>query len=346
MRVMVTGGTGFVGAHTVAALVDAGHEVRLLVRSPDRVQTNLAPLGVPGDALKDVVTGDVTDSAAVESALTGCDAVVHAASVYSLDPRRAREIEQTNVGGTRLVLETAHRLGRDPIVHVSSYVALLDRGRRRLTTDTPPSGRLGAYMHSKAGSERVARELQARGAPVVSVLPGFVLGPDDPYLGDSARIIVNFMKGRLRMVARGLRLPVVDARDVARVIVATFDRRQGTYMATGHTVPFTTIADTIATSTGRTVRTLTVPPGFVGASVPLMDSIQRFSPWRLPMSGEMLREAVAQIDLEIDDQATRAELGVQPRPLEETLRDTIVSLVERGHLGKEAGALAGAARTG
>jgi dihydroflavonol-4-reductase len=201
-------------------------------------------------------------------------------------------------------------------------------------------------MHSKAGSERVARELQARGAPVVSVLPGFVLGPDDPYLGDSARIIVNFMKGRLRMVARGLRLPVVDARDVARVIVATFDRRQGTYMATGHTVPFTTIADTIATLTGRTVRTLTVPPGFVGASAPLMDSIQRFSPWRLPMSGEMLREAVAQIDLEIDDQATRAELGVQPRPLEETLRDTIVSLVERGHLGKEAGALAGAARTG
>lgn len=344
MRVLVTGGTGFVGAHTVAALLEAGHDVRLLARSPERVVPHLAPLGVAEESLKDVIQGDITDATAVESALRGCDAVVHAASIYSLDPRQAREIERTNVGGTRLVLETAHRLGLDPIVHVSSYVGLLDRGRTHLATDTPPSGRLGAYMHSKAESERVARALQAEGAPVVSVLPGFVLGPHDPYLGDSARIVANFMKGRLRMLPHGLILPVVDVRDVARVIVAALDRGRGSYMATGHAVPFTTVAETIAGLTGRKVRTVPVPSALIGASAPLVDAVQRISPWRLPMSGEMLREITAQIDLEIDDHATRQELKIDPRPLEETLRDTIVSLVERGHLGKEAGALAAATR--
>src|SRR5438093_1733643 len=86
MRVLVTGGTGYVGSHAVAALVRSGHEVRLLVRSPERVATSLDPLGV---SAPDVAVGDVTDAGSIDAALTGCDAAVHAASVYSLDPRDA-----------------------------------------------------------------------------------------------------------------------------------------------------------------------------------------------------------------------------------------------------------------
>ena len=83
MRVLVTGGTGYVGSHTVAALVEAGHEARLLVRARHRVAPAVAPLGlVPSDL--DTIVGDVTDPAAVDQAVRGCAAVVHAGSVFSM----------------------------------------------------------------------------------------------------------------------------------------------------------------------------------------------------------------------------------------------------------------------
>jgi dihydroflavonol-4-reductase len=93
MRVLVTGGTGFVGCHTVAALLGHGHHVRLLVRDARRIAPALGPLGI---ATVDAVVGDVTDPATVERAMRGCQAVVHAAAVYALDPRRAAVMAHTN----------------------------------------------------------------------------------------------------------------------------------------------------------------------------------------------------------------------------------------------------------
>jgi nucleoside-diphosphate-sugar epimerase len=78
------GGTGFVGSHTVAALVNGGHQVRLLIRDRQRVAPAVAPLGLqPGEL--DTIVGDVIDPAVVDQAVRDCEAVVHAGSVYSLD---------------------------------------------------------------------------------------------------------------------------------------------------------------------------------------------------------------------------------------------------------------------
>jgi dihydroflavonol-4-reductase len=111
-----------VGSHSIGALAKAGHRVRVSARAPERVPAALAPLGV--DEVESV-RGDVTDSAAVGRALEGADAVLHAASVFSMDARRADEMRSVNVRGTDVVLRTAHRLGLDPIVYVSSELALL-----------------------------------------------------------------------------------------------------------------------------------------------------------------------------------------------------------------------------
>ena len=81
--------------------------------------------------------GDVTDPAAVQGAVRGCEAVVHAASVCSLDSRDAGRIRQVNVRGTDVVLGVAHRAGLDPIVYVSSIVALLPPNGQTL----PPTAR-------------------------------------------------------------------------------------------------------------------------------------------------------------------------------------------------------------
>ncbi len=182
MKVLVTGGTGFVGSHSVAALVSRGHQVRLLVRSRDRVARSLSPLGV---AEVESVLGDVTAPQSVEEAMAGCDAVLHAAAVYSLDPRAAPRVRETNLRAAEIVLRAAVRMGLDPVVHVSSYVALLppEPPGAVLTPDSPVTRPGGAYSRSKAESEQVARRYQGQGAPVVIVYPGGVIGPDDPIWG-------------------------------------------------------------------------------------------------------------------------------------------------------------------
>jgi dihydroflavonol-4-reductase len=130
MRILVTGGTGFVGSHAVAALTRGGHDVRLLVRRPEQVSASLSALRVD---VADVAVGDVLDADAVSLAVEGCAAVVHAAAIFSLDPRRAEEMRRTNVRATELVLDSAAERGLTPVVHVSTTVALIRRAAARRT---------------------------------------------------------------------------------------------------------------------------------------------------------------------------------------------------------------------
>jgi len=104
MLVLVTSGTGYIGSHSVAALAKAGHRIRVLARSAEKVPAALGPLGLEG---VETALGDVADPAAVERALAGCDAVLHAASVFSLDARKAGEMNAVNVRGTEVVLGAA-----------------------------------------------------------------------------------------------------------------------------------------------------------------------------------------------------------------------------------------------
>ena len=229
MRVLVTGGTGFVGSHTVAALAAAGHEVRLLVRSPDRIAPALAPHGISGDV--DHRVGDVTDADAVEAALSGCDAVVHAAAVYNLDSRAYRATRATNVAGAQTVLTAAVAHGCDPVIHVSSTVALL-RKRATVSPDSPLSRVRTVYVRSKVESEAVARRLQAEGAPVVIVQPGGVLGPHDPHLSDQVSRLREILRGRYPMWPAG-GYHAVDVRDVAAVHAAVMRPGAGTSAVPG-----------------------------------------------------------------------------------------------------------------
>ena len=180
MRVLVTGGTGFVGGHTVAALVGHGHQVRLLVRAPERIAAALGPLGITD---LDAVVGDVTDPTTVEQALRGCEAVVHAASVFSFDPRSAAVMAQTNPTSTDTVLGAAHRQGLAPIIYVSTYGVFLPITTGRLTADTPIGAGIGPYSRSKIAAERVARGYQQGRRPGGDHLPGRRAGPARPLPG-------------------------------------------------------------------------------------------------------------------------------------------------------------------
>jgi dihydroflavonol-4-reductase len=335
LLVLVTGGTGYVGSHSIAALAKAGHRIRVLARSADRVQGALEPLGV--DRVE-TVTGDVTDPGAVERALEGADAVLHAASVFSMDPRRADEMGAMNVRGTDVVLGTAHRLGLDPIVYVSSELALLPPGDGEvLTPESPVKQTSWPYCRSKADSELVARRYQEQGAPVVSVMPAAVWGPHDPHFGEGVTRATNVLRNRYPIVMPG-GMQIADVRDVAAVLAAVMTPGRGprSYMVAGQYISLPDLIRTLADLTGRRIRFATFPPWFLAGFGRAADLVQRRVRTRLLWDAEGIW--VMNCAARCDDSKTRSELGLEPRPLRATLADTVRWLVEVGHLSpREAG---------
>jgi dihydroflavonol-4-reductase len=336
MRVAVTGGTGFLGSHSVRAIVEAGHEVRLLVRSPGRIAPALAPHGI-GDV--DHVVGDITDVDSVGRVLDGCDAVLHTANIYTLDPRRAEEMLDVNPRGTRNVLQAAHERGLDPIVHVSSNAALLP-SVGPLTPESPLGDPPGAYSQSKVAAERIAREMQEQGAPVVIVNPVGLLGPHDPHMGDFMALARDVLAGKVPIVPAGT-TPIVDVRDVAAVHAALLRTGHGgrRYIVAGGHVTLKDFAEVASQVTGRRIPALTVPGKPLLAAGKAADAVARALRVKLPVTFEgpwfMVYGARA------DASAVERDLGIRFRPPRETLADTFRWLVEAGHVNsKKAGRLA------
>ncbi|HEU4511596.1 MAG TPA: NAD-dependent epimerase/dehydratase family protein [Nocardioidaceae bacterium] len=328
MKVLVTGGTGFVGARIAADLVRDGHDVRLLVRRPEQVPVSLAPYDVP---VGDVVAGDVLDPVAVDAALDGCEAVVHAAAVFSLKANRSRVIRETNAQAAEIVLCRAVDRGLDPVVHISSTVALTRHGGSG--PDLPLGDVEWPYAQSKVASEIVARRLQEAGAPVVTVYPGSVYGPHDPYRGEQSERLRWILLGRFPFYPPGC-IHTVDVRTVSATVVRALEPGRGPrrYVVPGDPVDADLLYGTASEVTGRRLPHLTLPPWMLLPFARSMSWLQQPLPdhWYFPADPEgvavILRSTV------FDDEPARADLGVEPVPFDRSVRDTVVWLVEAGRL--------------
>ena len=323
MRVLVTGGSGYLGAHTVSALLQAGHDVRVFARSADRVRTALEPLGVE---VGDVAPGDVTDAASVEAAMLNCDAVVHAASVYSLDPRDARTIGRTNTRGTRVVLEAARDARLDPIVDVSSYVAYLPASAT-ITHDSPLGTTREPYARSKAASEAIARQMQVEGAPVTIVSPTSVWGPNDPSCGESCRLVSVLLRNRAPFLIPGV-LPITDVRYVAAGLAAAVEPGKGPrrFLIGGHDTTWRDLIAMLRRLTGRRLPAMPTPKVVALGTSRVLDVVQRIVPGRAPFGREAIE--IATQDVRTDDSFARSQLRIEPVPLEETLTDMIRWMIQ------------------
>ncbi len=333
MKVLVTGGTGFVGGHIVAAAVRAGHDVRLLVRRPEQVAVTLGPLGVQPHEVADVVVGDVLGEESVRRALEGCDAVVHAAAVFSLNAKHARAMRDTNVRATELVLSTAAAAGLDPVVHISSTVALVRRGGGG--PELPLGDLEWPYAQSKIASEQVARRLQDEGAPVVSVYPGGVYGAHDPYRGEQSERLRWILLGLFPTWAPGSQ-HVVDVHTVADTVLALLEPGRGPrrYVVPGDAADARLIYGTARQVTGRRLPYVVVPAGLAISVARTMAFLQRPLPdrWHYPADPEGV--AITLRDTRFDDTPARTELGIEPVSFEQSVRDTVRWLVQSGRMSR------------
>ncbi|WP_328499754.1 NAD-dependent epimerase/dehydratase family protein [Streptomyces sp. NBC_00457] len=337
MLICVTGGTGFVGAHSVAAIARTGARMRLLVRNPSTVDQALRPLGVTPASLE-VVVGDVTDRIAVAKAVDGVDAVLHAAAVYSFDSRRRAEIRRTNVRGTQLVLGSAQRAGVDPIVYVSTVGAMFPTADSVIRADSPLGMPREAYLASKSVAEAIARLHQEEGAPVVITYPPALLGPHDPRLGDQNTRLQNALRGLLPIWPGG-GFPVGDVRDTAEVLAALLAKPAGVrerHFGPNRYVTTRQYVQALRQATGRALPAKFLPARPMLPFGMLTDLLQRIWPWHIPAEYGALYTCAHATPVD----ANASTYGIAPRPIADTVADSVRWLYESGHVSARQAGLA------
>lgn len=333
MRVLVTGGTGFIGSHTVEALAREGHAIRLLARDPAKVRRVFEPRGVQVD---DVVAGDVTDPAVVDKAIAGCDAVFHAAALVALKASEAQQVLDTNQRAVELVVGGAHERGIGKIVYVSSLSALGRPGGAPITEDSPIGEATSAYATSKADSERYVRELQAAGAPILSSYPPGVVGPDDPGMSGANHAIYSFLADTMVITSTGF--CTLDVRDLAAIHarLLTAEAVPGRYLIPGAYLPWRDCVAMMDRVTGRRVRRVTVPGALLRFLGRVGDLVKRVYEFNFPLTHESMCFATAWPGAEMSP--ALAALDPHFRDPYETYRDTVRWMYEAGHLdGRQAG---------
>jgi dihydroflavonol-4-reductase len=247
MKCFVTGATGFLGSHVARVLADQGADLRVLVRSTSSLR-NLEGLKA------ETATGDLRDAGSLEKAMAGCDTVFHVAADYRLWVKDPAEMYQSNVGGTRSILEAARKNGVQRLVYTSSVATVGFTSNGHPADEESPVAlvdMIGHYKRSKFMAEQLALGAGRGGMHVVTVNPTTPVGERDVKPTPTGRIVLDFLKRKFpAYVETGLNL--VDVRECARGHVAAMERGNTgeRYILGGEDLTLKQILDTLGRITG------------------------------------------------------------------------------------------------
>jgi dihydroflavonol-4-reductase len=323
MRVLVTGATGFVGYHGARALAARGHEVRVLARSLEKAERLFR-----SQRDLEIAVGDMTDEPAVRAALADVDAVLHAAATVSFSRETADALRDANVAGVRNVLGGAAEAGVGRLLYVSSLTTLFDPRAPDPTEDSPVVAQRNAYARAKAAAEREARSLAAAGAPLATVYPNAVIGPDDPGWSESVGALRGFMS---RCLASTGGVGFVDVRDLAALLVALLEAKEaGRFLVGGRFRSWDEIAAELEAVLGRPVRRLSAPAPLLRGLGALVDGVRRVRPVDSLISREGMDHATRMRPL--PNSPALARLGITLRPVRESFEATARWMLAAGRL--------------
>jgi dihydroflavonol-4-reductase len=327
MRALVTGATGFVGAAIARALLAAGWQVRVLARSGSQ-RGNLRSLDV------EVVEGDLGDVRALERALEGCGGLFHAAADYRLGARDPQPLYESNVGGTRNILQAARTVGVGRIVYTSSVATIgipADGTPGDESTPVALNDMIGHYKRSKFLAEEAAREAAAGGTPVIIVNPSTPVGPGDIKPTPTGQLVLDAAAGRMpAYVDTGLNIVHVD--DVAAGHLLAFERGQAgqRYILGGEDMTLRTILTEIARIVGRRPPRIRLPYAAILPAAYAAEAYARIS----GRSGRLTLEGVRMSRKRMYFSSTKAmrDLGYRWRPPPQAFEDAVRWFRERGLL--------------
>ena len=316
---LVIGANGFLGSHVTRQLVEAGHDVRVMVRSSAKT------VGIDDlDAQRFV--GDVFDTDILQAAMTGCDDVYHCVvdtRGWLPDPA---PLYRTNVEGTRSVLDAAcavHR--RKPLrrfVFTSSY-ATVDRRRGKVATEadeiTDERG-LTDYVRSRLRAERMVLQRARDGAlPAVAMCVATTYGAGDWGRTPHGAIIAGAALGKLPFILGGIELEAVGIDDAAAALILAAERgRPGQrYLISEKMITNAHVVRIAADAAGLPPpsRVIPLPVSYLLAALGTAKVRLRGSDERLTLNALRLMRAEAPVD----HSKAVCELGWHPRPVEESI---------------------------
>ncbi len=309
MKVLLTGGTGFLGRALVGALGARGHAVVVFARGAQA--SGLAAT---------LVNGDVRDLAALTRAASGCDAIMHSAALVSIWRRRRGDFDDVNVGGLRNVMAAADREQIARVLYTSSFLALPP-------ADGSISLECNDYQRTKVAADRLGDRYVAEGSPLVRVYPGVVYGPGAVTEGNLlGRLIGDHLAGKLPgLIGKERRWSYAYIDDVAGGHVAALERGQSgaRYVLGGENAAQQRVFEIVEQITGRK------PPrsipfaaaSLVGAMEEARVTIFGGTPMVTRGAVEIFRH-----DWSLDSSVAAREIGYTITPLADGLRKTVASL--------------------
>jgi dihydroflavonol-4-reductase len=326
--ILVTGVSGFVGSAVARSLLQAGHQVRALVR-PTSSRVNLA------DPRIEIAEGDLLDPQSLARAMASVRYLFHVAADYRLWARNPGDIVKTNVEGTRALMTAAQRAGVERIVYTSSVATLAARPNGEPSDETfplPAEKAVGAYKYSKLVAERVVEAMVAeQGLPAVIVNPSTPIGPADVRPTPTGRIIVEAAAGRMPVyVDTGLNLVHVD--DVAAGHLAALQQgRIGErYILGGQNVLLGDMLREIAQQMGRTPPKLRLPRQLIFPIAYGAEAVAYFTGREPFVTTTGLR--LAKDRMFFTSAKAERELGYRARPYGEAVAGAIAWFRQRGYL--------------
>lgn len=323
MQTLVTGGSGFIGQHLVAALLSRGHRVRNLDLRPP----TCAPAGVQ------FVKGSVLDPALVRDALDDVDEVYHLAALPGMWMPDKRDFYVVNCRGTEIVIDAARKRGVSRLLHCSTESILFGSSRSDSVISehicTTPDEMPGAYTRSKMLAEERALQAAATGFPVVIANPTMPIGPHHGNLTPPTLMLRYFLSRRIQIYVNFV-VNLVDVRDVAIGLLLAMERgRVGQrYILGGENISLKKLLQILAVISGRGALRFPIPAGIAQMTAAAMEFIaDHVSSRPPPATVEGVRIASRSKALSIEK--SRRELGYAPRPIESALREAIASVPER-----------------
>jgi len=319
MTILVTGGTGFVGAALVRRLLADGEHVRALTRAGADTR-NLDGLDV------EHVVGDLSDLQSLKRALRGCNALYHAAADYRLWVPDPETMHRANVDGTVALMRAAAEAGVERIVHTSSVATLgLHADATPADEDTPSTlaDMVGPYKQTKFLAEQRVREMVERERlPAVIVNPSTPIGPRDIKPTPTGQLILDAISGRMpAYVDTGLNVAHVDDVAEGHVLAMRHGQVGRRYILGGENMYLREILGMLAEIHGHRPPRLRLPNGLVLPIAHLAERWARISgrPPRVTVTGVKL----ARKRMFFSSDRARRELGYAPRPARQALADAV-----------------------
>jgi dihydroflavonol-4-reductase len=316
--ILVTGATGHIGNVLVRKLIEQGEKVRALIwRGEDT--TPLEDLNV------ETVEGDVLDPESLEPAFKGVEKVFHLASIITIMPGQNPFVWRVNVEGTRNVLNAARQAGVRRLVYTSSIHAIHRAQHGKVIDESlpfDPNNPYGAYDRSKAEASLEVQKAMADGLDAVILCPTGVIGPYDFRGSELGEVIRCAAEARPMFYVEGA-YDFVDVRDVADGLIAAAEhgRRGESYILGGNKISVRYMLETVREVTGKAFASIKIP-------FSLAEFAARFTPWYYQKTKAKPRFTpysleVLQSNADISHAKAARELGYKPRPIIETIADTV-----------------------